>query len=140
MGAPVEERVGIPFTEGVMADELPMNCRTPAIVEYDGTHPQEHLSRFENTALLHRYTNNIKCRVFITTFAWAAQQWFNQLSPAVIENFKEFRYLFLHQFANSRKHRKTGLSPFSIRQKEGELLKEYLQHFNMAALEVPTVT
>ncbi|KAL0298691.1 UNVERIFIED_CONTAM: hypothetical protein Sradi_6528900 [Sesamum radiatum] len=37
MGAPAGEGTSIPFTEGVMADELPMNCRTLAIVEYDGT-------------------------------------------------------------------------------------------------------
>ncbi|KAL0361574.1 UNVERIFIED_CONTAM: hypothetical protein Sradi_3841900 [Sesamum radiatum] len=80
MGASAEEQAGIPFTEGVMAEELPANCRTPAIAEYDGTiDPQEDLSRFENAALLHRYTNGIKCRVFVTTFARAAQQWFNQL-------------------------------------------------------------
>ncbi|KAL0386711.1 UNVERIFIED_CONTAM: hypothetical protein Slati_4551300 [Sesamum latifolium] len=28
MGAPAEEQAGIPFTEGVMVDELPVNCRT----------------------------------------------------------------------------------------------------------------
>ncbi|KAL0458688.1 UNVERIFIED_CONTAM: hypothetical protein Slati_0496000 [Sesamum latifolium] len=57
-----------------MADELPMNCRTLAIAEYDGTSdPMEHLSRFENATLLHRYTDGIKCRVFVTTFARAAQ-------------------------------------------------------------------
>ncbi|KAL0433281.1 UNVERIFIED_CONTAM: hypothetical protein Slati_2662400 [Sesamum latifolium] len=124
-----------------MTDELPVNCRTPAIVEYDGTtDPQEHLSRFENAALLHRYTNGIKCRVFITTFAPAAQQWFNQLPLAVIGSFREFRSLFLHQFASSRKHRQTELSLFSIRQKEGESLKDYLQRFNTTALEVPSVT
>ncbi|KAL0301390.1 UNVERIFIED_CONTAM: hypothetical protein Sradi_6415800 [Sesamum radiatum] len=61
MGAP-EEQTDIPFTERVMAGELPMNYRTPAIAKYDGTtDPQEHLSRFENVALLHRYTDNIKC-------------------------------------------------------------------------------
>ncbi|KAL0451200.1 UNVERIFIED_CONTAM: hypothetical protein Slati_1098100 [Sesamum latifolium] len=115
MGAPAEEQVGIPFTEGVMADELPVNYRTPAIAEYNGTtDPQEHLSRFENVALLHRYTNGIKCRVFVTTFDRAAQQ--------------------------CRKHRKTELSLFSIRQKEGESLKDYLQRFNTAALEVPSAT
>ncbi|KAL0444750.1 UNVERIFIED_CONTAM: hypothetical protein Slati_2197700 [Sesamum latifolium] len=82
MGAPAEEQAGIPFTEEVMADELPVNCRTPAIAEDDGTtDPQEHLSRFENAALLHRYTDEINCRVFVTTFARAAQQWFNQLPP-----------------------------------------------------------
>ncbi|KAL0428495.1 UNVERIFIED_CONTAM: hypothetical protein Slati_3024300 [Sesamum latifolium] len=45
-GAPEDDRQGIPFTEVVMADELPMNCRTPAIAEYDGTaDPMDHLSR-----------------------------------------------------------------------------------------------
>ncbi|KAL0445434.1 UNVERIFIED_CONTAM: hypothetical protein Slati_2266100 [Sesamum latifolium] len=139
MGAPAEEQAGVPFTEEVMVDELLVNCRTPAIIEFDGTtDPQEHLSRFENAALLHRYTDGIKCRVFITTFARAAQQWFNQLPPAVIGSYQEFRSLFLHQFASSRKHRKTELSLFSIQQKEGESLKDYLQRFNMAALEVPS--
>ncbi|KAL0413042.1 UNVERIFIED_CONTAM: hypothetical protein Sradi_1505900 [Sesamum radiatum] len=124
-----------------MADELPLNCRTPAIAEYNGTtDPMEHLSRFENAALLHRYTDGIKCRVFVTTFAGAAQQWFNQLPVGVIDSFQEFRSLFLHQFASSRKVRKTELSLFAIRQGEDEPLKEYLQRFNTAALEVSDAT
>ncbi|KAL0458651.1 UNVERIFIED_CONTAM: hypothetical protein Slati_0492300 [Sesamum latifolium] len=70
MGAPAEEQAGIPFIEGVMADELPMSCRTLAIAEYDSTtDPQEHLSQFENAALLHRYIDGIKCRVFVTIFS-----------------------------------------------------------------------
>ncbi|KAL0404606.1 UNVERIFIED_CONTAM: hypothetical protein Sradi_2101400 [Sesamum radiatum] len=37
-----------------MTDELLADCRTPAIVEYDGTtDPLEHLSRFGNAVLLH---------------------------------------------------------------------------------------
>ncbi|KAL0345371.1 UNVERIFIED_CONTAM: hypothetical protein Sradi_4368400 [Sesamum radiatum] len=131
----------IPFTEEVMTDELSVNCRTPSIAEYDGTtDPQEHLSRFENAALLHRYTDGIKCLVFVTTFARNAQQWFNQLHTAVIGSFREFRSLFLHQFPSSRKYRKTELSLFSIQQKEGESLKDYLLRFKTAALEVPSAT
>ncbi|KAL0392820.1 UNVERIFIED_CONTAM: hypothetical protein Sradi_2504800 [Sesamum radiatum] len=54
MGAPVDEQAGIPFTKGVMANKLPVNCRTPTIAEYDATtNPQEHQYRFENAALLH---------------------------------------------------------------------------------------
>ncbi|KAL0444036.1 UNVERIFIED_CONTAM: hypothetical protein Slati_2126300 [Sesamum latifolium] len=114
-GAPEDKRQGVPFTETIMIDELPLNCRTPAIAEYDGTtNPMEHLSRFENAALLHRYTDGIKCRVFVTTFARVAQQ--------------------------CRKLRKTELSLFAIRQKDDEPLKEYLQRFNAAALEVPAAT
>ncbi|KAL0439125.1 UNVERIFIED_CONTAM: hypothetical protein Slati_2395500 [Sesamum latifolium] len=115
-GAPEDERQGIPFTKTVMADELPLNCRTPAIPEYDGTtDPMEHLSRFENATLLHCYTDGIKCRVFVTTFMRAAQQWFNQLPVGAIGSFQEFGSLFLHQFANSRKLQKTELSLFSVR-------------------------
>ncbi|KAL0394850.1 UNVERIFIED_CONTAM: hypothetical protein Slati_4451200 [Sesamum latifolium] len=96
-----------------MADELPLNCCTPAIAEYDNiVDPMEHLSQFENAALLHR----------------------------AIGSFQEFHSLFLHQFASSRKVRKTELSLFAVRQKEDEPLKEYLQRFNTAALEVPAAT
>ncbi|KAL0361944.1 UNVERIFIED_CONTAM: Retrovirus-related Pol polyprotein from transposon [Sesamum radiatum] len=35
-GAPEDEQQGIPLTETFMADELPLNCRTPSIAEYDG--------------------------------------------------------------------------------------------------------
>ncbi|KAL0455607.1 UNVERIFIED_CONTAM: hypothetical protein Slati_0899900 [Sesamum latifolium] len=118
-----------------------MNCCMPAIVEYDGTtDPMEHLPRFENAALLHRYTDGIKFRVFVTTFARAAQQWFNQLPVGAIGSFQEFRSLFLHQFASSRKLHKIELSLFAVRQRDDEPLKEYLQRFNAAALEVPSAT
>ncbi|KAL0290133.1 UNVERIFIED_CONTAM: hypothetical protein Sradi_7056900 [Sesamum radiatum] len=103
-----------------MADELPLNCRTLAIAEYDGAaDPMEHLSQFENVALLHRYTDGINCRVFVTTFAGAAQQWFNQLPP---------------------EGAKDGAQSLCRSSEEDEPLKEYLQRFNTAALEVPAAT
>ncbi|KAL0453269.1 UNVERIFIED_CONTAM: hypothetical protein Slati_1305000 [Sesamum latifolium] len=45
-----------------------------------------------------------------------------------------------YRFASSRKVRKTEVSLFAVRQKEDEPLKEYLQRFNTAALEVPAAT
>ncbi|KAL0405503.1 UNVERIFIED_CONTAM: hypothetical protein Slati_3864200 [Sesamum latifolium] len=67
-GVPEDERQGIPFTETVMAAELPVNCRTPTITEYDGTtDPQEHLARFENAALLQssRRLRKIELNLFV---------------------------------------------------------------------------
>ncbi|KAL0445067.1 UNVERIFIED_CONTAM: Retrovirus-related Pol polyprotein from transposon.6 [Sesamum latifolium] len=104
-GAPKDERQGVPFTEAVMADELPMNCRIPAITEYDGLRSSGSISYL--------------------------------LEPL---SFQEFRSLFLHQFGSSRKLCKTELSLFAVRQKDNEPLKEYLQRFNAAALEVPSTT
>ncbi|KAL0410826.1 UNVERIFIED_CONTAM: hypothetical protein Slati_3672300 [Sesamum latifolium] len=127
-GAPEDERQGVPFTDTVMADELPLNCHTPAIAEYDGTtDPMEHLRRFENAALLHRYTDGIKCRVFVTTFARAAQQWFNQLPVGAIRNFQEFVPFFCTNLlvAGSSKDGAQSLccSPEGRRTTEGILTK-----------------
>ncbi|KAL0434577.1 UNVERIFIED_CONTAM: hypothetical protein Slati_2792000 [Sesamum latifolium] len=72
---------GIPFSENIMMEELPAHFRSPShLPAYDGTtDPVEHIHKFENAALLHRYTDGIKCRVFLTTLTNSAQQWFDQL-------------------------------------------------------------
>ncbi|KAL0319820.1 UNVERIFIED_CONTAM: hypothetical protein Sradi_5243500 [Sesamum radiatum] len=45
-----------------MAAELPVNCQTPAITEYDDTMgPLEHLARLKNAALMHSHTTK-ECR------------------------------------------------------------------------------
>ncbi|KAL0386490.1 UNVERIFIED_CONTAM: hypothetical protein Slati_4599600 [Sesamum latifolium] len=52
-----------------MADDLPLNWKEHNLPEHDGaTDLQEHLSYFENIALLHRYTAGVKCRMFVNTF------------------------------------------------------------------------
>ncbi|KAL0413542.1 UNVERIFIED_CONTAM: hypothetical protein Sradi_1555900 [Sesamum radiatum] len=99
--------VGAPPLPGVTGSApaaLPPTFLPPRVTDDGTTDPMEHLSQFENATLLHRYTDEIKCRVFVTTFAGATQQWFNQLP------------------------------------KDEEPLKEYLQKFNAAALEVPAAT
>ncbi|KAL0416110.1 UNVERIFIED_CONTAM: hypothetical protein Slati_3442900 [Sesamum latifolium] len=105
-GTPEDERQGVPFTNTVMADELLLNCHTPAIAEYDGRH------------------NNGS-----TSCLWALSETFKNSVP-----------FFCTKFASSRKLRKTELSLFAVRQKDDEPLKEYLQRFNTAALEVPATT
>ncbi|KAI3473671.1 hypothetical protein Pfo_031543, partial [Paulownia fortunei] len=129
---------GIPFTEEVMMDDLPANFRS-LNYDYDGiTDPWEHLCKFENSALLHRYSDGVKCRVFVTTLSKSAQQWFGQLPPNSINSFEEFSSAFLHQFTSSRKHQKTSLTLFSIKQKDNEALRSYIKRFTAAALEVPS--
>ncbi|KAL8534711.1 hypothetical protein ACS0TY_010664 [Phlomoides rotata] len=58
--------------EGGDLDELPYNIK-PLNYEYDGTiNPYKHLMRFENSVILHRYGEGVKCRVFLTTLSKAA--------------------------------------------------------------------
>ncbi|KZV56009.1 hypothetical protein F511_12708 [Dorcoceras hygrometricum] len=48
----------VPFSAEVLAAELPQYFKFPNVGEYDGMRdPDEHLSRFENAALLHKYVD-----------------------------------------------------------------------------------
>ncbi|KAI3459780.1 hypothetical protein Pfo_016443 [Paulownia fortunei] len=126
-GRNIVTKRGIPFTEEVMMDDLPTNFRS-LNYDYDGTtNPWEHLCRFENSALLHRYSDGVKCK-------------FSQLPLNSINSFDEFSFDFSHQFASSQKYKKTSLTLFNIKQKDNEALRSYIKRFTTAALEVPSAT
>ncbi|KAL0423319.1 UNVERIFIED_CONTAM: hypothetical protein Sradi_0866700 [Sesamum radiatum] len=119
---------GIPINEHIMAEELPAHFRAPFhLPAYDGTtDPAEHIRMFENAALLYKYTNGVKCCVFLNTLTNSAQQWFNQLPAGSIISFAEFSSLFQHQFASSKKYQKLVISLFGIKQEEKETLRVYI--------------
>ncbi|KAL0406265.1 UNVERIFIED_CONTAM: hypothetical protein Slati_3940400 [Sesamum latifolium] len=129
-----------PFSEQIMIEELPVHFRAPAhLPVYDGsTDPAEHIHKIENAALLHRYIDSIKCRIFLSTLTSSAQQWFDQLLGGSVRSFAEFNSLFQHQFASSRTYKKSTINLFGIKQEEKETLRTYVQRFNTAVLEVPT--
>ncbi|XP_073044289.1 uncharacterized protein [Primulina eburnea] len=132
---------GSPFSLAILEEGLPPNFRQSNVGEYDGhTDPEEHLGRFENIALLHQYSDGVKCRVFLGTLVRSAQQWFNSLPPNSICSFEDFSAAFLHRFASSKRHQKNYLSLFVMKQQEGETLREFVQRFNNVALEIPAVT
>ncbi|XP_073129114.1 uncharacterized protein [Henckelia pumila] len=130
-----------PFARAILDEKLPANFKQPTLGEYDeSSDPKEHLGRFENAALLHRYSDAIKCRVFLTTLVRSAQQWFNLLQPGSIQSFNDFSSAFLQQYASSKRYLKTSLSLFNMKQSEVEPLREYVQRFNTADLKVPATT
>lgn len=66
------------------------------------------MCRFEGMALLHRFIDGIKCRVFATTLTKSTQQWFSQLGNGVINSFDTSVALFVHQFVSSRRSSSLG--------------------------------
>ncbi|KAL0458404.1 UNVERIFIED_CONTAM: hypothetical protein Slati_0467600 [Sesamum latifolium] len=128
--------------EQIMTKELPAHFRAPAhLPMYDGSiDPAEHIRRFDNVALLHRYTDSIKYRVFLTTLTNSAQQWFDQLLAGSIRSFAEFSSLFQHQFANSKKYQKSVISLFGVKQEDNETIRAYVQRFNTTSLRSQQLT
>ncbi|XP_073304110.1 uncharacterized protein [Primulina huaijiensis] len=90
--------------------------------------------------MLHQYSDGVKCRVFLGTLVRSAQQWFKTLQPNSIRSFEDFSDAFLHRFASSKRQQRNYLSLFGMKQQEAETLREFIQRFNSAALEIPAAT
>ncbi|XP_073138285.1 uncharacterized protein [Henckelia pumila] len=130
--------LGCPFSPKIIGEPLPVYFRSAKIKEYDGSaDPEEHVTRFENVAMLHCYGDQIKCKVFLTTLVDSAQRWFENLEEGSIKTFKEFREVFLQHFSSSKRYKKTTLSLFEIKQLNEDSLRAYIKKFNRVALEVP---
>ncbi|XP_075483793.1 uncharacterized protein LOC142523947 [Primulina tabacum] len=131
---------GCPFTDIIVREPLPGNFKSAKVKDYDGNaDPEEHLARFENMAMLHCYTDRIKCKVFLTTLVDSAQRWFEGLTSQSISSFGNFQKVFLHHFSSSKKYKKTAFSLFEVKQCPEESLRAYIRRFNRVALDVPTL-
>ncbi|XP_073067230.1 uncharacterized protein [Primulina eburnea] len=89
-------------------------------------------------AMLHCYTDRIKCKVFLTTLVDSAQRWFEGLTPQSVQSFRDFQKVFLHHFSSSKKYKKTAFSLFEVKQSPEESLRAYIRRFNRVALDVPS--
>ncbi|XP_042439900.1 uncharacterized protein LOC122025196 [Zingiber officinale] len=131
----------VPFSARILNERLPKGYRAPSIGEYDGSKdPEKHLRKFKNAALLHQYSDAVKCRVFLNTLSRSALKWFDGLPQGSITYFLDFKMTFLHRFAISKKYQKTDHCLFALKQGPTEPLRSYINRFNQVAQDVPTAT
>ncbi|KAL0284073.1 UNVERIFIED_CONTAM: hypothetical protein Sangu_2846600 [Sesamum angustifolium] len=79
------------------------------------------------------------CKVFRTTLSKRALAWFNQLPAGTISSLEQLTQRFLHHFSMNKRVPKTAAFLFTIRQRENEPLRDYMQRFVEAVHEVPHV-
>ncbi|KAL0396511.1 UNVERIFIED_CONTAM: hypothetical protein Scaly_0099500 [Sesamum calycinum] len=129
-----------PFATHILAEVIQSGIKIPNISEYDGTKdPQDHLDRFLAKADLIDISDAAYCKIFRTTLAGKATTWFNQLPIGSIDNFEQLFQRFLHHFAINKRYPKTTSYLFTVIQREQESLRDYVQRFSEAVLEVPHV-
>ncbi|XP_042460630.1 uncharacterized protein LOC122044164 [Zingiber officinale] len=131
----------VPFSTRILNERLPKGYRAPSIREYDGSKdPEDHLRKFKSTALLHQYSDAVKCRAFLNTLSGSALKWFDGLPQGSITCFLDFKTTFLRRFASSKKYQKTDHYLFALKQGSTEPLRSYINRFNQVAQDVPTAT
>ncbi|KAL2237686.1 UNVERIFIED_CONTAM: hypothetical protein Sindi_0960300 [Sesamum indicum] len=108
--------------------------------EYDGAgDPQEHLDKFYAKIDWYDLSDAAYCKVFRTTLSKRALAWFNQLPAGTISSLEQLVQRFLHHFSMNKKIPKTASYLFTVRQREGETLRDFMQRFVDAVHEVPHV-
>ncbi|KAL2250039.1 UNVERIFIED_CONTAM: hypothetical protein Sindi_2477600 [Sesamum indicum] len=129
-----------PFASNILAEALPAGLKVSNLSEYDGTgDPQEHLDKFYAKIDWYDLSDAAYCKIFRTMLSKRALAWFNQLPAGTISSLEQLVQHFLHHFSMNKKVPKMAASPFTIRQREGETLRDYIQRFVDAVHEVPHV-
>ncbi|KAL0428201.1 UNVERIFIED_CONTAM: hypothetical protein Slati_2994900 [Sesamum latifolium] len=127
-----------PFSMQILAEALLQEIRIPSLAEYNGTgDPEDHLEKFLAKADLLDMSDAGYCKIFRATLSGKAMAWFNQLLIHTIENFEQLSQHFLHHFSINKRYPKTASYLFTIIQQEQESLRDYVQRFSEAVLEVP---
>ncbi|XP_012831513.1 PREDICTED: uncharacterized protein LOC105952498 [Erythranthe guttata] len=135
---PLRQQRGNPFSAEIMASDLPVGFQALEHLAYDGTtDPWDHISRFQTTSYLHRFSDGIMCRAFATTLRDATQLWFGQLAEGSVRDFDTFSAMLLDHFASSKKQKKSALTLFGVRQEDREPLRNFIRRFTNVSREVP---
>ncbi|KAL0367026.1 UNVERIFIED_CONTAM: hypothetical protein Sradi_3592700 [Sesamum radiatum] len=129
-----------PFFSAILAEAFPTCVKVSNLREYDGTgDPQEYLDKFYAKIDWYDLSDAAYCKVFRTTLSKRALSWFNQLPAGTISSLEQLTQRFLHHFSMNKRVPKTAAFLFTIRQKENEPLRDYMQRFIEAVHEVPHV-
>ncbi|KAL2253406.1 UNVERIFIED_CONTAM: hypothetical protein Sindi_0135300 [Sesamum indicum] len=124
----------------ILAEALPAGLKVSNLSAYDGTGgPHEHLDKFYAKIDWYDLSDDAYCKVFHTTLSKRALAWFNQLLAGTISSLEQLVQRFLHHFSMNKKVPKTAASLFTIRQREGETLRDYIHRFVETMHEVPHV-
>ncbi|XP_058075754.1 uncharacterized protein LOC131224235 [Magnolia sinica] len=125
------------FIDNIMSSTLPPWFRMPTVTPYtDSGDPTRHLKSFRAWMELQSTFKPIICCTFYLTLAGAMRSWYRQLKPKLINSFSDLSKAFLMQFIFGKERRKSSTHLLTIKQKEGEALKDYIIRFNEEAVQV----
>nr|XP_023882027.1 uncharacterized protein LOC111994388 [Quercus suber] len=131
------KRTNSPFTPSVLECPLPPKFRLPQLEFYDGTKdPLDHRGAFKTILNLQQTLDEVIYRSFPATFRGAVRVWFSKLPASSIENFEQLSDSFVCHFISRQRHKRPTFYLLTVRQQEGESLRDYVNRFNKAVLEI----
>ncbi|XP_057739880.1 uncharacterized protein LOC130956979 [Arachis stenosperma] len=81
-------------------------------------------------------SDSTRCKAFPTTLTKAVMKWFNNLPPRSVTSFDDISRKFLMRFSIQKDKVKHVPSLLGVKQEVGEPLRNYMERFNKACLEI----
>jgi len=100
--------------------------------------PEVHLTVFHTQMMLVGSSDAVRSKLFMSTLAGMAMDWFISLPDDSITSFAQFSQLFREQYIANRAPPPVSCDLFDVKQYKGETLKEYINRFGAQVVKVGT--
>ncbi|GKV49673.1 hypothetical protein SLEP1_g56411 [Rubroshorea leprosula] len=134
---PISAFIPTPLNTKITQEPYPSGFRMPQFETYDGTKdPDDHLHAFFSIMQAQNASDALMCKMFPSTLRSNAWTWYHTLCPNSINAYVELATSFATKFSSRRLIKKMTPELMQITQRDGESLKNYMNRFNDAMLEV----
>ncbi|GKV02675.1 hypothetical protein SLEP1_g15073 [Rubroshorea leprosula] len=129
-----------PLNMSITVEPYQEGFKIPHLETYDGSgDPDEHLHTYQPIMRIQNANDATMCKVFPTTLKSTARRWYHKLPRHSIDSYSQLAKLFSNKFASQREIKRTTTELMQVNQKEGESLRDYMQRFNKATLDIDNV-
>ncbi|GKV39439.1 hypothetical protein SLEP1_g47204 [Rubroshorea leprosula] len=129
-----------PLNLSITAEPYQEGFKIPHLETYDGSgDPDEHLHTYQAIMRIQNANDAMMCKVFPATLKSTARRWYHKFPRHSIDSYSQLAKLFSNRFASQREIKRTATELMQVHQKEGESLRDYMQRFNKATLDIDNV-
>ncbi|GKV29468.1 hypothetical protein SLEP1_g38394 [Rubroshorea leprosula] len=129
-----------PLNLSVTAEPYQEGFKIPHLETYDGSgDPDEHLHTYQSIMRIQNANDAMMCKVFPATLKSTARRWYHKLPRHSIDSYSQLAKLFSNKFASQREIKRIATELMQVNQREGESLRDYMQRFNKATLDIDNI-
>ncbi|XP_070049816.1 uncharacterized protein [Nicotiana tomentosiformis] len=134
-----------PFSPSAAPNPIPKKFHMPKIPKYNGiTYPNEHVTSYtcaiKGNDLEDDEIESVLLKKLGETLSKGAMIWYYNLPLNSIDSFAMFADSFLKAHAEAIKVATRKSDLFKVRQKDNEMLREFVSRFQMERMDLPPVT
>jgi len=127
----------MPFAQAITDTAIPVSV-VPVKASFTGVEdPEAHLTAFHTQMMLSGGSDDVYCKMFMSTLQGTVLEWFVSLPTGHITNFQQFSKLFVDQYIVNKAPPRVSYDLFDVRQYQGESLRDYLNRFGAQMVRSP---